>query len=73
MPGLHRLAGSKAHLTSCMVSRSSALHIFGMTVPCYAALSSLLLNIAVSVALSLVFNAFAKGRRADATVAADYV
>ncbi|HEX3674927.1 MAG TPA: sodium:solute symporter [Rhizomicrobium sp.] len=49
-----------------------ALHIGGVTVPCYAALSSLVLNIAVSVALSLVFNAFAKSPRIDATVAADY-
>jgi hypothetical protein len=49
-----------------------ALHILGVTVPCYAALSSLALNIGVSVALSLVFNAFARGPRADATVAADY-
>jgi SSS family solute:Na+ symporter len=50
-----------------------ALHIFGVTVPCYAALTSLVLNLAVSGALSLVFNGFAKGPRADATVAADYV
>ena len=50
-----------------------ALHIFGVTVPCYAALSSLVLNIAVSVALSLVFNVFEHGTRADATAAADYV
>jgi SSS family solute:Na+ symporter len=49
-----------------------ALHIFGVTVPCYAALSSLVLNLGVSVALSLVFNAFAK-THADETVAADYI
>ncbi|MGH6870014.1 MAG: monocarboxylate uptake permease MctP [Rhizomicrobium sp.] len=47
-----------------------ALHIGGVTVPCYAAFSSLILNLAVSVALSLVFNAF--GRGTDETVAADY-
>jgi SSS family solute:Na+ symporter len=47
------------------------LHILGIAVPCYAALSSLLLNIGVSVSLSLVFNAFWRG--SDATVAADYV
>jgi SSS family solute:Na+ symporter len=46
------------------------LHIFGLTVPCYAALSSLILNLAVSVALSLVFNAFMRGT--DATTAEDY-
>jgi len=50
-----------------------ALHILGVTVPCYAALSSLALNIAVSGTLSLAFNAFAKGPRTDATEAADYV
>jgi SSS family solute:Na+ symporter len=48
------------------------LHLFGLTIPCYAALSSLLLNIAVSFALSAVFNAMAGGVRADATVADDY-
>jgi SSS family solute:Na+ symporter len=48
-----------------------ALHIFGITVPCYAALSSLIVNIAVSVVLSLVLNAVARGT--DATAATDYV
>lgn len=47
------------------------LHIFGLTVPCYAALSSLILNLAVSVALSLVFNAFMR-QRTDATTERDY-
>jgi SSS family solute:Na+ symporter len=46
------------------------LHIAGITVPCYAAVSSLVLNIAVSVALSFVFNIVARGT--DATVAEDY-
>jgi len=50
-----------------------ALHILGVTVPCYAALSSLALNIAVSAALSLVFNAFAKGSRVDETMLQDYI
>ena len=36
------------------------LVLFGMTVPCYAALSSLLLNIVVSIALSSALNAFAR-------------
>jgi SSS family solute:Na+ symporter len=48
------------------------LHLFGVTIPCYAALSSLILNIVVSFALSAVFNAVAGGARADATVAEDY-
>ena len=47
------------------------LVLFGMTMPCYAALSSLLLNLIVSGALSLILNAVGH-RRPDATVAADY-
>ena len=47
------------------------LHVFGLTVPCYAALSSLILNLAVSVALSFVLNAFMR-TRTDATRAEDY-
>ena len=50
-----------------------ALHIFGVTIPCYAALSSLVLNLAVSVVLSALFNLAARGARTDATAAADYV
>jgi SSS family solute:Na+ symporter len=49
------------------------LHILGWTVPCYAALSALVLNVAVSVALSYVFNAIARDAREDETAAADYV
>jgi SSS family solute:Na+ symporter len=46
------------------------LHIAGITVPCYAAVSSLVLNIAVSVVLSFVFNIVT--RSTDTTVAEDY-
>jgi SSS family solute:Na+ symporter len=46
------------------------LHIAGVAVPCYAAVPSLILNIAVSVVLSFVFNWVARGT--DATVAEDY-
>jgi len=42
-----------------------------LAVPCYAALSSLVVNVAVSVALSFVFNALS-APRADATLAEDY-
>jgi solute:Na+ symporter, SSS family len=49
-----------------------ALHFFGWTVPCYAALSSLALNIAVAAALSLVLNAGSRGIREDATTSSDY-
>ncbi|HSM95003.1 MAG TPA: sodium:solute symporter [Rhizomicrobium sp.] len=47
------------------------LHIGGLALPCYAALSSLLLNIVIGAALSLVFNAIS-GTRNDATLAEDY-
>src|SRR6201999_4390496 len=49
------------------------LHIFGVAVPCYAALSALALNLAVGIVLSFVFNALSRGVRPDETVAADYV
>ena len=49
------------------------LHIFGVAIPCYAALSSLLLNIAIGVALSWVLNALSRAPQPDATEAADYV
>ncbi len=49
------------------------LHILGTIVPCYAAVSSLLLNIAVSAGLSWLFNALALKSGADATLAEDYV
>ena len=48
------------------------LHLFGTVIPCYAALSSLVLNLAIAVVLSIVFN-LAGGTRADTTQAADYV
>jgi SSS family solute:Na+ symporter len=47
------------------------LEIFGTTIPCYAALSSLILNIVVSFVLSAVFNAIAKNTT-DETLAEDY-
>ena len=48
-------------------------HVMGMTVPCYIALATLLLNLVVSAVLSVVLNAVASDRSRDATVAADYV
>ena len=49
-----------------------ALHILGWTVPCYAALSALLLNLAIGAVLSLALNALVRGARTDATCADDY-
>ncbi len=47
------------------------LHLFGVTVPCYAAVLALLLNLVVSFALTPLFNGMARGT--DETVAEDYV
>jgi SSS family solute:Na+ symporter len=46
--------------------------LFGYTIPCYAAVSSLILNIIVSVAFSWLFNAVLRTPPSDATVEADY-
>ncbi len=48
------------------------LQLFGYTIPCYAAVSSLVVNIAVSVALSWVFHAVRRTPPNDETVDADY-
>jgi len=47
------------------------LVLFGTAIPCYAALSSLALNLLVSAVLSVVFNGMTASRE-DATTAADY-
>jgi SSS family solute:Na+ symporter len=49
------------------------LKLFGTVVPSYAALISLILNVAVAVVLSAVFNALSNTPRVDATLAEDYV
>jgi SSS family solute:Na+ symporter len=48
------------------------LVLFGTTVPCYIALAALVVNIAVSVVLSLFLNAVWSDRHKDVTVATDY-
>jgi len=53
-------------------SSTYVLHFFGVAVPCYAALSALVLNLAVVGAVSLIVSAFA-GMPADHTMAEDYV
>jgi solute:Na+ symporter, SSS family len=49
------------------------LHIFGLTIPCYAALIALVLNIAVGFTVSLFLNATSTAPRRDETVASDYI
>jgi SSS family solute:Na+ symporter len=65
-------AGTWMAWTAHFKSSIYTLHIAGVAMPCYAALSALILNIAVSFALSLLFNALGKSRR-DETVPADYL
>src|SRR5262249_22746246 len=49
-------AGTAMAWTRTGIATTYVLHIFGVAVPCYAALSSLALNIVVSAVLSFVFN-----------------
>jgi SSS family solute:Na+ symporter len=48
------------------------LHILGTTVPCYIALAALVVNLALSVVLSLFLNAVWSDRHKDVTVTGDY-
>ena len=48
------------------------LHILGVIVPCYAAVSSLAINLGVSIAFSWLFNAVLRTPPSDATEEADY-
>src|ERR1700722_12143315 len=49
------------------------LHILGVTVPCYIALTALAVNLVVAAVLSLLLNMVASDRANDSTVAEDYV
>jgi len=49
------------------------LHIFGVAVPCYAALSALALNIVVAYGASFICNLSPRAVRMDETLAEDYV
>jgi len=50
-----------------------SVHVFGFVVPCYIAVSTLILNIVLSAVCSPVFNAMALGADGDATMAEDYI
>ena len=66
------IAGGVAMWTSLgFAGTTYSLVLFGTTIPCYAALSSLALNLLVSAGLSLVFN-LPMRPQPDATEAADY-
>ncbi|MBS0274662.1 MAG: sodium:solute symporter [Proteobacteria bacterium] len=64
-------AGTWMAAASGFKSSVYVLHFGSLALPCYAALSSLILNIAVSAALSLVLNALSN-KRSDATLTEDY-
>jgi SSS family solute:Na+ symporter len=54
---------------SAFKTSTYALHVFGLVIPCYAALSSLVLNIGVALVLSAAFHAFGDTARVDVTQA----
>jgi SSS family solute:Na+ symporter len=54
-------------------SSTYPLHILGWTIPCYAAVSALALNLAVSWIVTLVLRAMSVAPTRDETVAEDYV
>ena len=66
-------AGSMMVLELGLKSSIYPLHIFGLTIPCYAALLALVLNIAVGFVLSVILNATSKAPRHDETVPSDYL
>ena len=59
-------AGTWMAAQSGFKTSTYALNILGAAVPCYAALSSLILNIAVAAVLSVVFRALSNAPRRDA-------
>jgi SSS family solute:Na+ symporter len=65
-------AGTWMAAQSAFKTSTYALNILGTIVPCYAALSSLILNILIAIVLSVLFNMLSRGPRIDATVAEDY-
>ncbi len=53
-------------------SSTYVLHAFGVAIPCYAALSALLLNLVVAFVVGLIANAVS-GMPADQTIETDYI
>jgi SSS family solute:Na+ symporter len=53
-------------------SSTYPLHLFGLTIPCYAAVSALVVNLLVSWQLTLILRATVGTPVKDETVAADY-
>jgi SSS family solute:Na+ symporter len=66
-------AGTYMAWTLNFKSSIYVLHIFGVAVPCYAAVSALVLNIAVALVVSVVLHALSDKPRVDETSPADYL
>ncbi len=66
------VAGTYMAWTLSFKSSTYVLHIFGLTIPCYAAVSALVLNIVLGLVVSALFNMVSRGPRMDETVPADY-
>jgi len=54
------------------ITTTVAIHLFGVVIPCYAAISTLILNLAVSFVFSWLFNAVLRTPPSDTTAEADY-
>ena len=67
------IAGTWMAATLDFQASTFVLNIAGVTVPCYAAVSALLVNLLVSYILSVVLNRFSTAPRLDETIAEDYV
>jgi SSS family solute:Na+ symporter len=65
--------GTWMAFTLSFKSATYVLHLFGMAVPCYAAVAALAVNLAVGLILSFLFNAASRGTRPDETLAEDYL
>jgi SSS family solute:Na+ symporter len=65
-------AGTAMAAAKGFASAIFPLHLFGTTIPCYAAVSALALNLVVTLLLSALMNAVRTTDRQDETCAADY-
>lgn len=67
------VSGTWMAWTLALKSSTYVLHIFGLEIPCYAAVSALLLNLVIAYALTPVCNALSRKPRFDETAAEDYI
>jgi SSS family solute:Na+ symporter len=67
------VSGTWMAWTLGLQSSTYVIHIFGLAVPCYAAVSALILNLAVAYGLSVIFDLLTVDPKTDETVAEDYL